>query len=106
MGEVYEKVSKTKMEEYELAYQKQQKRLAALKKEGKITVNVDKKGGRESKTKQKQRDLLTQNNKVQNMGDEESDLLERPELNKMSIIFQSAGELSMPVIKVEDVTFG
>jgi len=106
--DVYEKVSKTKMEEYNAAYEKQQKRLAALKKEGKITTNVTKDSGRESKSKKDQKKLLAKENKVKNISEDADadDLLERPELNKMSIIFQSAGELPMPVVKVEDVTFG
>jgi hypothetical protein len=31
---------------------------------------------------------------------------DRPPKNTMSIIFKDAGELPMPVVKVEDVSFG
>jgi hypothetical protein len=45
------------------AYEKQQKRIKALKKSGKVTTDVSKTSSRDSATKQKQRAMVTANSK-------------------------------------------
>jgi len=57
--EVYYSQFQLKVEQQKEAYEKQQKRLKALKKSGKVTVDVSKTSSRDSATKQKQRAMVT-----------------------------------------------
>ena len=55
------------------AYEKQQKRLKALKKSGKVTVDISKASSRDSATKQKQRAMVTATNKNKKAGNDSDD---------------------------------
>lgn len=116
----FEKGYNSMLEQYQKDYEKQQKRLKQLQQSGKITHNVEKKGNRESKTRAKERKLLMNDKKgkasssKKNKGyDEEEEeqqlgeaILEPLKASKMRIDFKHAGDCPMPLIKVEDVTFG
>jgi len=47
-----------KIQQHNEAYEKQEKRLIALKKSGKVTLDVGKVSSRDSQTKKKQRDMV------------------------------------------------
>ena len=96
------------------AYEKQQKRIKALKKSGKVTVDVSKSSSRDSATKQKQRAMVTATSKGKKGGndsDEEDggqeELLQPVKDYVVRLFFTSAGgtwlsarnrSLSAPVV--------
>jgi len=112
--DVFEKVFEAKIEEYKKDYEKQQKRLKALKKAGKITTDLSKTDRNESKAKKKDREKLLKeaggkaHDLLKEGGDEEDgdDLLQPLRDNNMRIIFNAGGECAHPLISVSEVTFG
>ena len=98
-----------------LAYEKQQKKLKALKKSGKLTVDITKGGPQESATKRKQRDLVADKRKggSRSARDDDEDAASSSEVllqpvydYVVNLKFSSAGELKGQLLRVEGVDFG
>jgi len=114
--EVFEKNFKQLINQNNDAYDKQQKKLKAMKSSGKVTADITKTTSRETGQKKKQRQALidaggkNKGSRPKGLDDEDEapqeELLQLIRDYLVKLEFSSAGELPMPLLKVEDVTFG
>ena len=114
---IFERVFASKLDEYKAAYEQQEKRLKALKKAGKVTKEIGKKdGGAASDAKKKQLELVMgKGGKSKDHSafaggggsdDEDGGLLEQIKELNMNIKFNVGGEIALPMMAVDRVTFG
>mmetsp|Transcript_71037 Transcript_71037/g.118054 ORF Transcript_71037/g.118054 Transcript_71037/m.118054 type:complete len:942 (+) Transcript_71037:67-2892(+) len=115
--EVFEKIFKSRLEEYRQEYERQQKRLKELRKQGKASKDLGKKdGGADSASYKKQMAaVLGKNSKGKELAgfsgaadgsDAEDEMLEQITDKNMYISFNVAGEIPMPILAVDQVSFG
>jgi len=110
---VFERQHKDFVEKYKVDYEKQQKKIKQLKKEGKIGDIAS--NSRDTKSKKAQREkVMDKKGKGRSKGDAQDNessaesqmqLLQPLKEVRMSIQFTDAGELPSPIIKVDDVSF-
>ena len=114
--DVFEKVFASKLDEYQKEYERQQKKMKALKKEGKVTKELTKGGGGAASDRQKKelQAVLGKNDKgkdVRGFGgagsddEDEGGMLEQIKHLNMYITFAVAGEIPMPILAVDNVSF-
>jgi len=114
--EVFEKVFSSKLEEYNKEFERQQKRLKELRKQGKVSKDLGKKdGGADSAAYKKQmQQVLGKGSKGKELAgfsgagggsDDEEELLEQIKGTNMHIHFTVAGEIPMPILAVDNVSF-
>ena len=113
---VFERVFASKLDEYKKEYDRQQKRLKDLRKQGKVSKDLGKRdGGAESLAEKKQMAMvLGKGSKGKDLGsfagagagsDDEEGLLEQIKHLNMRITFTVAGEIPMPILAVDMVSF-
>ena len=115
--EVFHKVFTSKLEEYNAEYTRQQKRFRELRRQGKVSKELGKKdGGADTVAyrKQMQAVLGKQSQKGRELAafggsslgsDDDEEMLEQIKDTNMSIFFPVAGEIAMPILAVDDVSF-
>jgi len=106
--EVFEKVHSSRLEEYKKEFERQQKRLKELRKTGKVGKELDKKDiqtvlGRTGKESRKE---MKDFGGAGGSDDEDVALLDEIKHLNMRIHFAVGGEIAMPMLAVDKVSFG
>mmetsp|Transcript_20628 Transcript_20628/g.62966 ORF Transcript_20628/g.62966 Transcript_20628/m.62966 type:complete len:912 (-) Transcript_20628:585-3320(-) len=114
--DTFAKIFSTRLEEYQAEYTRQQKKIKDLRRQGKVGKDLGKKdGGADTvaykkqmamvlgKASQKQRELATFGGAGED--EDEGELLEEIKGLNMKITFPVAGEIPMPILAVDDVSF-
>eukprot|EP00161_Ancyromonas_sigmoides_P004064 TRINITY_DN13_c0_g1_i2.p1 TRINITY_DN13_c0_g1~~TRINITY_DN13_c0_g1_i2.p1 ORF type:complete len:638 (+),score=378.03 TRINITY_DN13_c0_g1_i2:46-1959(+) len=114
----FEKQFAERLALHQKAYDKQQKKIKQLKKEGKLTVAaISGKGGRETKATRKQKEQLADKGKKgkkgkaadegpMTAGDEDEELLEKIAVSKIDIKFNAPAHQEKTLISIKNTTFG